>query len=335
MHRRSRVAVLGIVLAAGACGSDGSSAAPPDGTGPVTSGAPSDSTVVVPTAPAGGGSTVVPSTTAAARAVCPELVMAAADTVVTEAGTAPLAARTFAGTGTQQVTLRAEMDLELAGGDGFTVVDEFDLAVERGESDAAVAPLLLTVEGARPGEVATAGTMPQPPEDSRTAPAVGASICLLHGASGLTTVNSSTERWGVDRIGLLQYVTAAQVVVFPVEPIGAGARWTRQEDVNGDGATEVRRWEYELVSVDDRRYEVRGTATFTSGGPAAAGSAESAQSVPTGGAPAHVAELRFSAEGSFDRPLPAAATVTNTFRQVTPDERYDASGTSTLTITGR
>ncbi|MGE4164118.1 MAG: DUF6263 family protein [Vicinamibacterales bacterium] len=222
--------------------------------------------------------------------------------------------------------------MTFSSGDVVMFDDEFDLAASRGAADGDVAPVPLTVDAVRLSEATLNGKVLSPDERAAMAPQPGAAVCLLQHSSGLTILNSSTELWGTDMIGLLQTVTAVQVVVFPADPIGVGARWARTSEVNNDGAIEHRQWNYELVAVDDHSYQIRGTATFTQDTHLDA----TIESVPANwDAFVLTQEYEFSVEGRFDQPFPTAATIANRISRHSDSGRLDGSGTHTLTVAAR
>ncbi|MGE0729031.1 MAG: DUF6263 family protein [Acidimicrobiia bacterium] len=224
------------------------------------------------------------------------------------------------------------VDMTFSTGEVVAFDDEFDLAASRGAAEGNVAPVPLTLNAVRLSEAKLNERVLSPEERAAMAPKPGAAVCLLQHSSGLTALNSSTERWRTDMIGLLQTVLAVEVVIFPEDPIGVGARWTRTDEVNLDGAIEHRQWSYQLTAGDDQTYEVRGTATFKQ---------DTHLDATTDSIPADwdafvlTQELEFSVAGRFDQPFPTAATITNRISQRSDSGRLDGSGTHTLIVSAR
>jgi hypothetical protein len=297
-------------------------------TGPVGSvpfGTTSSSTANGVPATSSDGSTVGP-------AQCPALVAPEVAVSLEDPGAAPLAERVFAGSGPQSFTVRSTLDgrsVQAGQESIIRVEDEFDLTAQRGADPAGVAPLWITLDELRLGD-RTVGAEVQPAaQRAATAPQAGASVCLLHGRSGLTTLNSSTADWGNDREGVLQTLLAAQVIVFPEAAVGTGARWTRSATVEND-YEELQEWSYQLTSVDEGGYEVHGTATHTED----LGEAQPGQSIPvTGGDMVAVARFEFTVVGRFDRPFPVSATITSHSTRRSESAQFEFTATHTLVVT--
>ncbi|MFN0029736.1 MAG: hypothetical protein ACKV2O_21485 [Acidimicrobiales bacterium] len=231
------------------------------------------------------------------------------------------------GTSTQGLDLFSTVDARHQMGTVDEVIrfeDRVDLTAVRGTEASGVAPLWITVEALQLGERNIAS-------GARTgleSPAPGASICILQGTSGQAVLNSSTERWGRDTAGVLQMVMAANFVVFPDTAVGRGARWTMVQTMNQDGFSEVRTWSYELVSIDESGYELRGEVTSAWDEPL-----QTPQSL-SGSDLVRTASGQFSAVGRFDQPFPASGTFTGASTNRSASMQMDSTSTQTLVVTG-
>lgn len=328
---RRVVPIAAVVLAAtsSACGADARPGAVTVTTA-VGAGPTIDTTVSSAGSPA--PATVTTALEQGASALCPPLTQASVAFTVDDAGAEPRVVRAFGGEAVQTVTVRSAVDarIEQAGNGGVERhEEEIDLHVARAAAPGSVAPVQVVVLALRAGEAVIGPQVLTGPQRMALGPAAGSAICLLHGASGLTTVNSSTAAWAPDGLGVLQTLLAAQVVLFPAEPIGVGARWSREERIDQDGPAEVRRWRYELVAVDEQTYDVRGTAS----GELVPVEFSTERSVPERGADlVRNRSTELSVQGRFDQPFATSAVIVERSEQRSESLGLAGSGTRTLQI---
>lgn len=327
-RRLAVISAIALGSASSACAGDGRPAAV---SVPVPT-APAADATVPPAADALPPTTVTTVLDQGSSAPCPPLIQASVAFTVDDAGAEPRAVRAFGGEAVQAVTLRSAVDarIEQAGSGGAERhEEEIDLRVVRGAAAGSVAPVQVVVVAARAGEAVIGPQVQTAPQRTALAPAAGSAICLLQGVNGLRSVNSSTAAWGPDGLGVLQSLLAAQVVLFPAEPIGVGARWSRQERIDHDGRPEVRRWSYELVAVDEHTYDVHGTAS----GELIAVDLSTERSVPERGADLVMRRsAEFSVQGRFDRPLATSAEIVELSEQRSESLGLTGSGTRTLQL---